>query len=786
VLVKAVLFALPFLVQAQISITGVVTDPAGGRLPRVTVKLISTGSQRTAITNDTGTFQFQDVRAASALLSVEDSRFQNLVKQLDLSSGASQVTADLGLDNKTLSQSVTVTASGQPVDLDDTGRSVSVVDRNELDRRFEFSVADSLREVPGVRVLQFGGPGSLTSIRLRGLRSQDTAILLDGMRLRDPAATQSDFSSFTADLMTLNLSRLEVLRGCGSSLYGSSGIGGAVNMVSDSGAGRPRGDFMTEGGGLGFFRAQARLSGGLRNDRFTYSAGLGHLNVMTGLDGDDRARTSSLQTFLQYRPIATGVLTGRVSVADGFAGGNVGPGLTANAPRTGIVEGVALVDAEVRNRERGLPFALGNATVFVSSNDPDSRRESVFTSALGAWDQQINTRLHYRLAFQLLDTRRGFPNGPGGIGFQPAFRDRSDFNGRIDTAQGRIDWTSKRHFLNLGFELEREAFDNIGLTENRPPVPNSFNRAVVTQFSKAIFAEDRWVIGQFQITASGRIQDFDLRRPVLTGGKSPWENTPGVSPPTAYTGDVGVAYRIARTNTKLRGHIGNAYRAPSLYERYGTGYFGGTFTAYGDPRLTSERSTGGDFGLDQYILGRRARISATYFYTQLRTVIGFDFSGIVNRTTDLFGRSSGYFNTAGALARGAELQAQTTLWKGFDLMGSYTRTSTLERRAVALGTLVTPRVYPHSVSLTASQRWKSWTASMNYFGASRYFGVISGRAVRWEGPKRLDAVVSYKLPFEKMKVELMGRGENLAGQRYYEDGYRTPNRYLVAGFRIGF
>ena len=358
---------------------------------------------------------------------------------------------------------------------------------------------------------------------------------------------------------------------------------------------------------------QARVSGGLQNDRFTYSAGVGHLNVLTGVDGDDRARTSTVQTFLQYRPSARGVLTGRLFAANGFAGVNIGPGLTANAPRTGIVEGLGLANDQVTLRERGLPFSLGSATVFVSSNDPDSRRESTFTSMLGAWDEQINSRLHYRIAYQLVDTRRGFPNGPGGISFQPTLRDRSDFNARIDTVQARLDWTSKFNFLAGGFEFEREAFDNTGTTQNLRPVADSFNRATVAQLSKAVHAEDRWTYRNLQVTFSGRIQDFDLRRPVLTGGPSPWDNTPSVSPPTAYTGDIGAAYRIARSNTKLRGHIGNAYRAPSLYERYGTGFFAGSFTAYGDPRLTSERSRGGDVGVDQYLFGRRARLSATYF-----------------------------------------------------------------------------------------------------------------------------------------------------------------------------
>ena len=52
-------------------------------------------------------------------------------------------------------------------------------------------------------------------------------------------------------------SRLEVLRGSGSSLYGSNAVGGVVNIVTDEGGGPIHGSVLGEGGGLGFFRTQS-------------------------------------------------------------------------------------------------------------------------------------------------------------------------------------------------------------------------------------------------------------------------------------------------------------------------------------------------------------------------------------------------------------------------------------------------------------------------------------------------------------------------------------------------
>src|SRR6185295_15135312 len=99
-----------------------------------------------------------------------------------------------------------------------------------IDARDEITVADGLRETPGLRLQQLGGPGSFTSIRLRGLRNQDTSILIDGFRFRDPSATQGDAQGFIQDILPTDIDHVEILRGSGSSLYGTNAIGGVINV----------------------------------------------------------------------------------------------------------------------------------------------------------------------------------------------------------------------------------------------------------------------------------------------------------------------------------------------------------------------------------------------------------------------------------------------------------------------------------------------------------------------------------------------------------------------------
>ena len=83
------------------------------------------------------------------------------------------------------------------------------------------------------------------------------------------------------------MSRVEVLRGSGSWLYGTNAIGGVVNIITDEGGGQPaRGKVLVEGGGLGLFRGRAQVAGATGASRVLYSAGVSHFNVGRGIDGE--------------------------------------------------------------------------------------------------------------------------------------------------------------------------------------------------------------------------------------------------------------------------------------------------------------------------------------------------------------------------------------------------------------------------------------------------------------------------------------------------------------------
>ncbi len=117
---------------------------------------------------------------------------------------------DIALELASVRDEVVVTASNTPQTSDEVSRSTTVIDAREADDRDSSSLADAVDLTPGLHVEQLGGPGALTMFHLRGLRPEDTAILVDGLRLRDASDTQADASGLIEDLLFTDADRIEI------------------------------------------------------------------------------------------------------------------------------------------------------------------------------------------------------------------------------------------------------------------------------------------------------------------------------------------------------------------------------------------------------------------------------------------------------------------------------------------------------------------------------------------------------------------------------------------------
>jgi outer membrane receptor protein involved in Fe transport len=626
--------------------------------------------------------------------------------------------------------------------------------------------------------------------KIRGLRNTDTAVLVDGLRLRDAAGTQADASGVLQDLVLTDTARIEVLRGAGSSLYGTDATGGVVNIVTEEGGGRTRGSIAVDGGALGSVRATAHLAGGLLRDRVQYSLGLTHWNVTSGIDGNSPARDTSGQGQVTIRLSPIAWISGRVYAGDSFGFIRISPRSVGTLPGTGIVDAVPLSLSQEHLYESGTPIsrlALSSATFLPAAFDPDSTRAgSFFTGAL-RFTAQPSSSLGFTAQYQDLHTTRDYGNGPAGPGSQSAGNNLSQYGGRIQTASARMDAALGRNHFNAGYEFEDEDFRN-GL---QPPPPTPAFYSDISQRSNAIFAQDqlRLADGRLQFAAGYRAQFFSLGQPfVQPAAGSPFANKTFAAPPMAQTGDLSLAYTFRRSGTKLRSHAGRGYRAPSLYERFGTYFSGTSYTLYGDPGLRPDRSSSIDGGIDQMLWNSRVQLSATYFYTRLNEVIIFDFSGVINQFTDPLGRNGGYRNTGGGLARGVEFRSDAAATRSLQLTAAYTYVDARQATPLVPGVWQTYEIPRHQYSAFATQRFGSrLVAYFGYAGSSSYLDPVSSRAFRFPGPSRAQTAVSYRCPLREFSaVRFYLKADNLFNQTYFENGYRTPGVGVTAGTQWEF
>ncbi|MBC7797950.1 MAG: TonB-dependent receptor, partial [Pyrinomonadaceae bacterium] len=723
-------------------LSGRVSDPNNTGIAGANVTIIERDNRTrfSTTTDEQGIYRFERLASGEYALEIEANGFAQSTKILRVTSENTQ-TLDVELGIAAVAAEVIVTASGTAQSVDEVSKAITVIGSEEIERRDEITIAESLRRTPGLRVREINGPGSQTTITTRGLRNEDTAILIDGLRFRDAGTTQGDASSFLSDLLVVNTDRIEVLRGSGSSLYGTNAIGGVVNILTDQGGGKTRGEFQAEGGGLGLFRGRTKISGGAFADRFRYSAGIAHLNVSKGVDGNNAARNTSGQGFVAFNFTPSISITGRIFAGDAFTQLNSSPfaatGFTL--PALGVsVRAVPLELGEQRRVESvGRPltatnYVRGDANFIPALDDPDSRRSGRFFSGAITFNQRLNDDLSYRVSYQRLTTNRIFNDGTGGLRFAPTFANSTDIKGRTNTLNARVDWQINRfNFISGGYEFEDENYNSLALDENPNAALRTNNFITVTQRSSSFFIQDqiRLFSDRLQISGAFRAQSFSLKRPEFRGGVSVFDTFQLTKPPTAYTGDGSISYFFRSTNTKLRGHVGNGYRAPALFERFGSSFSGGTFTPFGDPRLSPDRSIAFDAGFDQNFLNGKIRASATYFYTKLQEIVVFGNSTDIPPATDPLKRTSGgYFNTGGGLARGGEFSVSTQLTRDTDVTVSYTRTNADQRRPPVTGFIRTLGISDHLFTVFANQRiGKRIDVTFDLFAASSYAISFSNR-----------------------------------------------------------
>ncbi|MBL4865856.1 MAG: TonB-dependent receptor [Pseudomonadales bacterium] len=134
-----------------------------------------------------------------------------------------------------------VSATRTPQNLRSVLAPVSVLTKEDIDRLQPKDLTDLFRRVPGLHVGDTGGPGSDSSVSIRGANSGHTLFLVDGQRLSSATLGSTSFQYINPE----QIERIEVVRGPRSSLYGSDAIGGVINIITR------RGEYTDKGTDLG-------------------------------------------------------------------------------------------------------------------------------------------------------------------------------------------------------------------------------------------------------------------------------------------------------------------------------------------------------------------------------------------------------------------------------------------------------------------------------------------------------------------------------------------------------
>lgn len=746
-----------------------VLDPSGNPVPDAQV-IASTRDSRvrsSGTTSHDGTLQL-DALAADYVVEVSAPGFAAVTRIITVNEPGTSV--DVRLPIAALTEHVIVTASGDQQAALEVSKAVAVVDRAEIEARQELSVADAVRTVPGATIQQLGGPGAFTSVKLRGLREEDTAVLIDGVRFRDAASPQGDATAFIGELYVTDIARIEVLRGSGSSLYGSHAVGGAINVITRQGGGPPVGNVTAEGGNLGLGRVTAHAGGGAWNERLRYSTGVAHTRT-AGLDADDDAWNTSGQGRADVRVSTSAQATLRAYVSAANSAINESPAAIGPLPSSGFVTAA--------------PFV----TFTPSANDPDNKRNSTFASTLIRFQHRPAARFGYTTSLHHLATARTFVDGPDGTAFEPLGATRSDFDGRVSTFQARADleW-SARHVTTAGYEFERERY----VSRSLPVNPSMAWRADITQDSHAVSLQQQVRFETLQLAAGLRTQHFSMHRPTFDpANRAPFASTSFTSAPGAITVDLSASRWIERARTKIRAHVGNGYRAPAMFERAGASFGSRGYTVYGDPRLEPERSIAVDAGVDQVFAGGRVQTAGTWFRTRLTRVIAFE---SLDSAADPFGRASGYRTADGRTASGIELGARINPAASLHVNVSYTFVDAPAPAGNRDGLPRAAALPVHQFSALVLQRIaRDLQLSVELEAAGDHYVTLfdpitfGARAYRFDRVVRADLAGIYTLSLSRRtRLRVHATVGNLFDRLHFVQGFPTPGRTARAGASVTF
>lgn len=280
----------PIYAAAQGTLRGTIRDPLGAVVAHAKVELLDGANvAATAITNKTGEYAFPIKAAALYRVRATAPTFQAAISQPIFAAPNGDAEINITLATGTLTQQVTVTATGTPTPMAQIGAPVTVLTADDF--RYSPEVADPLRLVPGLQLAQSGQAGGTTALYIRGGNSNANKVLIDGVPVNDIGGAVE-----FANLASVGVDQIEVLRQPNSALYGSDALAGVVVLTTARGTTRlPLLTYAGDAGNFGTYRQDVSVSGLFR--QFDYLSEFARMDTRNNLPRDQFHNATYLGNF---------------------------------------------------------------------------------------------------------------------------------------------------------------------------------------------------------------------------------------------------------------------------------------------------------------------------------------------------------------------------------------------------------------------------------------------------------------------------------------------------------
>jgi vitamin B12 transporter len=396
---------------------------------------------------------------------------------------------------------VVVTATRSETPLKEVATSVTVITEEEIRQQRAEMVAEVLRTVPSLDVAQSGSRGTATSVFIRGAESDQTLVLIDGVEVNSVTLGSFDFSTLTTD----NISRIEILRGGGGTLYGSQAVGGVINIITKKGEGAPTASVSAEGGNGSTHREALSFSGS--RGMVGFSGAVAYIDTEGFRPFNDGYRNFSTNLRLDVTPIPQGALRGFF-------------------------------------RYTSAEIGLFNNKNYLGVPDPNAHQLDDFVLIKGEWEHAPLNSFTYRVAGAYVKDNQRFFDEPDQFDPQNFTVSRIPVELKTGEFQGNYSWRDLS-LTTFGFEFEEKSAD---VRSNSNFGPSAFNKSR-SNFAYYLQERLRLLNERLFLTAGFRVddnQDFGT------------EVTPAWS----------LAYLIPQTGTKLKGGYFAGFRAPNFNELF--------------------------------------------------------------------------------------------------------------------------------------------------------------------------------------------------------------------------